>query len=361
MKLSIHLITYNSEKYLPFCLKSLNEQTFQDFSVLIIDNNSQDGSINFIEQYLADPKNKIFADKAKFIKNSRDFGFAGAHNQAIQWTKSEYIFMMNPDVILDSDYIKILIDFLEKNSDTAAVAGAIYKWDLTKVNQESLVKTEKIDSLGLKLFPSHKIIELTDMPNQNKPQEIFGVSGALPIYRRSALELVKMPIFHPSFKFYLNQKAPELYEYFDNDFFCYKEDVDLAYRLRWAGYDSCLLSSTIAWHDRGLSADETGGLLKLIKQRRLWSAELRVYSWSNHLAFLIKNESLMNFVKDFPFILWFEFKKFIYLLIFEPNILGRGLGHLFKRFFKLTNKRRLLKLTHRVLAADLRAWFRHYG
>ena len=95
MKLSIHLIVYNGEKYLPFCFKSLVKQTFQDFYVLIIDNCSTDGSVDFIENYLNNHKNQLFSEKCRLIKNSKNLGFAPAHNQAIQWSNSEYVFMMN--------------------------------------------------------------------------------------------------------------------------------------------------------------------------------------------------------------------------------------------------------------------------
>lgn len=333
MKLSVHLLTYNNEKYLPFCLKSLRDQMFQDFSVLIIDNNSQDGTVNFIEEYLADPKNKAFTAKTKLIKNTKNLGFAGAHNQAIQWTKSDYVFMMNPDVILDSNYIKELVNFLDHNANSAAATGVIYKWDLTKVNQGSLSKTKKIDSLGLKLLSSHKVIELTDMPNQNKPQEIFGVSGALPIYRRSALELIKMPIFHPSFKFYLNQKAPELYEYFDNDFFCYKEDVDLAYRLRLFGFKAYLIPQAISWHDRTASAGTS-----TFKNRKIKSHFVNYHSYKNHLYFLIKNMPAKIWHRHFYQILPYEIIKIIYLIFLEQKTLT-AFKELIKNFPKMLKKR----------------------
>ena len=333
MKLSVHLITYNCQKYLRFCLKSLRDQMFQDFSVLIIDNASQDQTVHFIEQYLADPKNKIFAAKTKFIKNTKNLGFAGAHNQAIQWTKSDYVFMMNSDVILDLDYIKELISFLDDNDDAAAVAGAIYKWDFTKVNQESLGKTEQIDSLGLKLFSNHKIIELTDAIHQNKPQEVFGVSGALPIYSRNALELVRTPIFHPSFKFYLNQKAPELYEYFDNDFFCYKEDVDLAYRLRLFGFKFYLIPQAKAWHDRTASAGAS-----TFKNRKNKSSFINYHSYKNHLYFLLKNIPNKIWQRHFYQILPYEAIKIIYLIFLEQKTLT-AFKEIIKNLPKMLKKR----------------------
>lgn len=333
MRLSTHLIAYNNQKYLPFCLKSLCEQTFQDFSVLIIDNGSQDGTVNLIEQYLTDPKNKIFAAKTKFIKNTKNLGFAGAHNQAIQWTKSDYVFMMNPDVILDFNYIKELVNFLDHNPDAAAAAGVIYKWDFTKVNQESLGKTEKIDSLGLKLISNHKVIELTDVIHQNKPQEVFGISGALPIYRRTALEVVKIPLFYSSFKFYENQTQPKLYEYFDNDFFCYKEDVDLAYRLRLFGFKAYMIPMACAWHDRTASAGAS-----VVKNRKSKSHFINYHSYKNHLYFLLKNTPAKIWRRHFYQILPYEIFKLTYLLLLEQKTLS-AFKEIIKNFPKMLKKR----------------------
>ncbi len=383
LSVSVNLVVFNGVRWLPFCLYSLVQQKCDDFSLLIIDNNSVDGSLDLINQFLN--KEPALKERTRIVKNKANLGFARAHNQALVWSQSDLVLLLNQDVVLSPTYISDLRQKFSEDENLASATGKLLYYPIARQKDPNLEAVSKtvtyqelsvnsqvdytpmmaqcrqkleniyesttgllIDSAGLWLERSRRVVDIghsaVDAGQFDEITAVFGISGAAAMYRREAIEFVS-----------------PFNELLDESFVSYKEDVDLAYRLRWAGYDACLLSSTIAWHDRSLSADETNGLLKLIKQRRSWSAELRVYSWSNHLAFLIKNESLMNFVKDSPFILWFEFKKFIYLLIFEPNILGRGLGHLFKRFFKLTNKRRLLKLTHRVSAADLRTWFRHYG
>lgn len=385
MKLSaaVNLVVFNGVRWLPFCLYSLVNQKCDDFSLLIIDNDSADGSLDLINQFL--DKEPLLKERTRIVKNKSNLGFARAHNQALAWSKSDLVLLLNQDVVLSPTYISDLRKKFTEDENLASATGKLLYYPIARqkdpnleaisqtvtyqelsVNSqvdytpmmaqckqklENIYESKKgllIDSAGLWMDRARRVVDIghgvVDSGQFDELSAVFGVSGAAPMYRREAIEFVS-----------------PFNELLDESFVSYKEDVDLAYRLRWAGYNSCLLSSTIAWHDRGLSADETGGLRKLIKQRRLWSSELRVYSWSNHLAFLIKNEAVINFVKDSPYILWFEFKKIIYLLIFEPNILGRGLKHLFKRYFKLTNKRRLLKLTHRISAPDLRAWFRHYG
>lgn len=348
MKLSVHLVIYNGEKYLPYCLKSLLAQSFTDFSVLIIDNASQDNSLKYLESYLSNPAHKTLASKTKMIKNSRNLGFAGAHNQAIQWTMSELVFLMNQDVILDPDYLKQLVAFMD-NGQAAAASGRIFRWEFN--SQEELMdqdvpltnqgKTDKIDTLGLTIQPNHKVSELADTSiinhQTNAPVEVFGVSGALPVLRRACLEHTKIPLFYKSSKLYINQTKPKLYEYFDNDFVSYKEDVDLAYRLRLFGYRAYLVPLARAWHDRSAAANQSS-----FKNRRLKSKYTNYHSYQNQLYFIYKNVPRKIWFKYFHRILLYELVKFAYIVLFEAASL-KAIKQLIANFGKMTKKRAYLQ------------------
>lgn len=382
LSVAVNLVVFNGVRWLPFCLYSLINQTDSDFSLLIIDNNSADGSLDLINQFL--DTEPMLKERTRIVRNKSNLGFARAHNQALAWSKSDLVLLVNQDVVLSPSYIHDLrAKFVDEN--LASATGKILHYPIARIKDENLAAVHQrvtrhelsvnsqvdytpmlaecrqrletiydaklnqlIDSCGLWMERSRRVVDIghsqVDSGQFNDKAEVFGVSGAAPMYRREAIEFVS-----------------PFNELLDESFVSYKEDVDLAYRLRWAGYRAILVSDTLAWHDRNLSVDETGGLKKLIKLRRTWPSELRVYSWSNHLATLLKNESIGNLFKDLPYITWFEFKKIIYLIIFEPNVLGRGIKHFCKRFFKLTNKRRLLKLTHRISAGDMRIWFKPYG
>lgn len=168
--------------------------------------------------------------------------------------------------------------------------------------------------------------------------EVFGVSGAAPLYRREALRAV----------------SPDG-RVLDEDFISYKEDVDLAWRLRLAGYRACVVPTAVAYHDRSLVNDPS--FRTLYKRRASWARDHRVYSWVNHLATLIKNEAALNVIPDLPWILWYEMKKFGYLLVFDPVTLILAIkrfGTLLPRWYA---RRRELKPTRVVKASQLRSWF----
>ncbi|HCE86235.1 MAG TPA: hypothetical protein DEP08_00325 [Candidatus Jacksonbacteria bacterium] len=331
-RVSINLIVYNGEKYLPFALSSIANQTFRDFSVLIIDNHSHDESIAFIEQFLEDPSHKELSSVTTLIKNRKNDGFAPAHNHAIHWSRSDYVFMMNQDVILGDRYLEELTNFLDARKDAAAASGMIFRWDLT-----TNCKTDSIDTLGLVLTNSHKVVEWRDYEDIKEPREVFGVSGALPMYRRSALEVVKTPMFQESSKLYGENRQATVYEYFDTDFFIYKEDVDLAYRLRLLGWSAYLVPGAIAWHDRTAAAK-----MGTIPNRRKKSSFVNFYSYRNHLYFLIKNLQFPIFIRHAHRIIPYELAKFFYVLFFEPRTL-RALPDFAKNLRKMLKKRLFIK------------------
>jgi len=323
-KVVVGLVTFNGEKYLPFCLDSLKRQTFRNFCLFVVDNNSQDGSVSFLRKHYPE---------AEIVQNKKNLGFSRAYNQIIHWTKSDYILCLNQDVILEPDFLEILVSFLDRHPQVGSLSGKIYRWDFEK-NQ----KTKIIDTVGLKVFRNHRVIDegqgKEDRGEYNQIKEIFGPSAAVALYRRKALEDIKVDN-----------------EYFDEDFFAYKEDVDLAFRLRIAGWSSFFVPQAIAYHDRTTS--QKGDI---IKNRSLKSQFANYHSYRNHLLVILKNEFFSNLILCFPQIFWYEFKKFVYLLIFERKTL-KGLVDILKLLPKVIKKRKIIKQKRKIKAKDLRKWF----
>lgn len=342
-KLAISLVTSNAARYLPFCLKSVFEQTGQDFSLLIIDNGSSDDTIRFIkENYPQIP----------LVAHANNLGFAKAHNQAIAWSDSDYVMMLNQDVMLDKNYLLRALEFLDQHPEAAAVSGKILCWDFKK-NNLSLNggRTRLVDSLGLKVLKNHRVMEIgqgqEDQGQFDKIEEVFGVSGAVPIYRRSALDQVKITL----------DAGLKVSEYLDEDFFSYKEDVDLSYRLRLAGFRSYYLPGAVAYHDRTAKggADLSDQAVKLGRSGK--DRQVRVYSYKNHLLTLLKNEFFANFIKFFPPIVFYELKKFVWLIFFEQSTLA-GLAMFSRQKKRALAKRKFIKKNIRKISAkDLAKWY----
>ncbi len=338
-KVSIHLVTWNGQKYIEECLNSILKQTFEDYFLLILDNGSIDNTVPFLENEFA----PLIKDKIRLIKNKTNLGFAQAHNQSILWTDSEYVLVLNQDVILEPDFLQKMVEFLDQNKNVGSISGKVLRWYCE--NDEDLkksTKTDIIDSLGLKIFKNHRTVEIAggekDQGQYNDEAEIFGVSAACPFYRRKALEDIRYGD-----------------EYFDVDFFSYKEDVDIAYRLQWRGWKSFYLPQAVAYHERKAKSEEKKSGLRIIKQRKEKNKYINFHSYKNHLFVLTKNLSPKNFRRYFVYIFFYELKKLIFISFFEWSTLVALKGYFANRK-KMKLKYKHIMKTRIAKDEDLRKW-----
>ncbi|OGY43199.1 MAG: hypothetical protein A2820_00980 [Candidatus Buchananbacteria bacterium RIFCSPHIGHO2_01_FULL_40_35] len=341
-KVTIQIVTWNSLKYLPFTLKSIFSQTYRDFQVLVIDNNSQDGTIDFLRQDY--PEVAVF-------QNKKNLGFARANNQGIRLLHSPYILFCNPDIILEANWLAEVMPKAEDeaNSQVGSYGGKLLKLKPIDGEIGPDSQTTIIDSGGLQILKNRKIVEIgagEDSSKFNRDLEVFGHSGALVLYQRATLEdcLVKT-------------KYQSQGEYFDEDFFAYKEDIDLAWRSRLLGWQSIFISQAVAYHIRSLAGSQSQGLAEMISHRKKQSSLARYYSYRNHFLLLIKNEFSQNFIRDFWLIKWFEAKKAGYMLIFEGKNIKAWLAVIRMLPLMLAKRKAIFKKV-RIKSSDIARWIK---
>ncbi len=327
-KVTISLITYNGEKYIPFLLPSIQNQTYKDWELMILDNGSGDDTIKAI-------KNETLL--YKLLEQRINLGFAKAHNKIISWSQSEYLLVINQDIFLEPDFIAKLVDFMDQHPKVASVGGKLLYW-----NFEQHDRTNIIDSCGLEVNNKYHFSDRLQGQGDENPtsQAVFGLSGALVMYRRSALEAVKTPIKNKDGHF----------EYFDEDFFMYKEDIDLAWRLRLNGWENYFLAEAKAYHDRSLSSRKQSYSDR--KSRRM----LNFLSYRNHLLMIKKNSFLNLRIKQIFSWLPYEIAKFFYLLLLDRSSL-KGLNDYLRLRSRAINKRKYIKKIRTITVADFAAWF----
>jgi len=334
---SINILTWNSEKYIESCLNAVFAQNYHEVEINIIDNGSIDKSRGILEKII---KNNPTVN-INLILNDKNVGFSAGHNQAIKISHGEFILALNCDVILDSDFVAKAIDIFRRDEKIGSIQAKIYQ---LRDGQ----KTTIIDTVGFKLFKSGRIIDeghgFEDDSIYNIEKQIFGVNGAAPIYRRSVLEDVVV--------IDKNNKK----EYFDEDFFAYVEDVDLAWRLRWRGWKCIFAPDVIAWHDRFSSKRLKKNWLDFIKLRSAQSFFTKKLNWQNQWFLFIKNQSFINFILFLPWFLWRQTLLFFYLILFEPKILT-VISHILQLLPKMIEKRHLILKTRRVCNKEMRKWF----
>lgn len=325
---SINILTYNSEKYIKDCLNSVLNQTYPNIEILVVDNASQDNSLKILEK---------FKEEIKLIKNKKNTGYTGGNNLGMKNSRGEYIILLNPDVILDKDFVKEVVKAFEKDSKIGSVQGKIYQLNKGQ-------KTKTIDTVGFTILKSGKILDtgqgIKDEGQYSNVKEIFGVNGNAPTYRREALNDVKLKD-----------------DYFDEDFFCYGEDIDLAWRMRWRGWKAVLANNALVWHDRTSSKTANAGWTVFKQVRKSQSLWMRKISWRNQWFLFIKNQSFFNAIKFLPWFILRQTKLFLYLLFFEPKVLV-CIKDIIKLLPKILKKRRIIMKNRKISNKQIGKWFK---
>ena len=355
--------------------------------IIITDNNSTDGTREEIEGRIAEWEEKrkeiplALLDKGgniKYIKNSENAGFGRPHNEAMRIMKGEFILLLNSDAILTSDYIENAIKPFQ-DEKVGAVQGKLLRYDFDK---NELCKNKEnpelniIDTTGLMMLKNRRIVCIgqgeADEGQFEKETEVFGADGAVPIYRKEALEDVKLPIIK-SLTPTLSQKERESnkketkklqatsyklnYEYFDENFFMYKEDVDLAWRLRLYGWKTIYTPQAVAYHGRGSGDSMAKNYLDIIKERRKINKRAKFLSFKHQRLMQIKNDfpSLL-FTKHLPRFIIKEVGAWAYMMIFERFTL-RILKDLYYDIPVFLKKRKMVMKRKRVGVREMERWF----
>jgi len=280
---SIVLVTWNSRKHIKNCLESIENQTCKGSEIIVVDNNSRDGVLEYIQK--SHPNVKI-------IQNKENLGFCKASNQGIHASQGEFILILNPDVFPEPDFLGELVRFLSGNPHYGSVGGKLFLLRDGK-------KSNRIDSTGLFLRRDLRAKDRGNLQEEqgryNKESSVFAVCGAAVLFRREALERSKVEG-----------------EYFDENFFAYYDDLDLGWRIQLSGYENGYTPNARAYHIRGGSGAEAKFFRK--------SYDMQKITLRNRYLMLIKNLSLANLFYFFPFFFLSELMLLTYIFVRSPRL-----------------------------------------
>jgi len=299
--ISINLLRWNSPwEEIRSCIQAVLQSEFDGFELAYMEN------YNPVCPSLVDQvRDRFGADaRLRIVRTDSNLGYAGGHNRFFAETDSELLMVLNPDAILDPGFLTHIVRPFA-DSRVGAVTGKMLK-PLRSSNGERI-----LDGTGIILAPSRRGRERgqheVDHGQYDRQPRVFGVSGTAAVYRKSALEAVKLG----------NS------EYFDPDFFAYWEDLDLSWRLRLRGYECVYVPEAIVEHARAASASR-GGILdfrEFVRHNRSFPLQVRKWNWRNHLFAIIKNDCGWSFYRDLPRIALQEVAMLIFLLAFVPDTL----------------------------------------
>jgi len=310
-RVAVVLVSWNSLGLLPACLASLRAQTLGPVDIVMVDNGSIDGSV---EALRAEPG-------VTLVENRDNRGFAAANNQGIRQSTTEFVMLLNTDVVLADDYLERC---LESFADplVGSVTGKLLRPGHPGV----------LDSAGHNVFglgwAENRGEELPDV-GYDEPHEVFGVCAAAAVYRRSALDDVA-----------------DRGEVLDESYFAYIEDIDLDWRLRWMGWRAMYRPDAVAVHHRSASgARHTTPIMRHILKNRLLTVAKNYDSWS--------------LVRHLPAVLVFSAVKAVDFAREDPRA-ALGLTDFIASLPDVARKRRWLRDRRRARRADMAAWLRPF-
>ena len=250
MELSVIIVSFNVRVFLKQCLLSVNRASENiDCEVLVVDNNSTDGSWEMVEQEFP---------QIILIKNKVNQGFSSANNQALRQTKGRFVLLLNPDTLVKADTFTKSINFMNSHPDAGAMGVRMINGEgrFLPESKRALptLKTAFFKSFGFSfLFPESRIFNKYYLPGidsfETAAAEI--ISGAFMFMRRSVLCETGL---------------------LDEDFFMYGEDIDLSYRLLQAGYKNYYFPEIEIVHFKGKSTprDNFSDILFFYKAMRIY-------------------------------------------------------------------------------------------
>ena len=299
--LSINLLRWNSGwDEIRACIEAVLASDLVDFELTYMENFNPD-----CPSLASEVKEQFGADgRVRVVVTEANLGYAGGHNRFFEETGSELLMVLNPDARIEPDFLKKIVAAFE-DPHVGAATGKMIKPGQNRSGERTL------DGTGILVSRSRRGYERgqleIDRGQYDKEPQVFGVSGTAAVYRKSALEAVKIGTS----------------EYFDEDFFAYWEDLDLSWRLRLRGFSCVYVPGAIVEHQRAVGKSEGGirNFFEYVRHHRAFPLNVRQWSWRNHLFAILKNDHGWRFFRDLPFIAARELGMLIFLLCFMPDTL----------------------------------------
>ena len=278
MKLAIAILNWNGLELLKRFLPSLCKYTSKTYQIYIIDNCSEDDSVNFIKKNF---------DRIKVIKLNKNYGYAKGYNIGLKNINAEIICLLNNDVEVSKNWTEPIIQQFKKEKNTAVIQPKLKNQEDKRYFDYAGAAGGFLDKYGYPYCNGriYNVVD-TDENQYEKIYDIFWASGAC---------------------FFMRKKYFEAAGRFDEKFWAHMEEIDLCWRLKNMGFDIKYNYKSTVYHVNAAT-------LKTENYRKTY------YNFRNQLYMLTKNSC------DNLFLILFE-KFFVDLLISIFILFTRGLKH----------------------------------
>jgi GT2 family glycosyltransferase len=342
--ISILITTFNSAKFLRRSLDSVFQQDYADRELVIVDNASTDATREILQGFQGKcaeepapgrrkPEAWESRTRMRVIYNDTNGGFAGGQNQAIANSSGEWLFSMNPDVILRPDFLSQLLSAAGEEPSgerIGALCGKLLRWNPDGSDEQ----THTIDSTGIYFLRNLRHLDRgSDQDDRGQyvhKEYVFGATGAAALYRRTMVEDISVNG-----------------AFFDEDFFAYREDADVAWRAQLRGWRCLYVPEAVAWHVRRVTPERF----------RQLPDEINRHSIKNRFLMRVKNISAPLYFRLFLPITARDVLILGYCVLFNRRLLS-GLRLFWSKRTVIREKRRWIQSHRKVNDKELAQWFR---
>ncbi len=297
LQASIVIPNWNGKQFLKTCLISLQNQTWTDFEIIVVDNGSTDGSKEYIKKYFP---------KIILIELAENVGFSPAVNLGIKQSRGEYIVLINNDTRVDKNCLKYLVKAAKEHSEVGMVAAKMLQFH----------NPDRIDSAGDYItavgHASNIGLGEKDGPRYNKPGYVFLVTGGGGLFKRQVFEKVG---------------------FLDNEYFAYFEDVDLCLRAQMRGFKAWYEPKAVIYHIHKATSSRNKPFTEYLQYRNMtiniiknFPKELLLKDW-NWLKVVLVNINTIRFLATQGYLI--------------PAL--KAEAYILANFFRLLRKRRRIQ------------------
>lgn len=323
---TVAVVTHDSAEELPGCLAAIGDLTWSPVRALVVDCASRDGSAERARRSAPDGLDLTVVELGK------NRGFAGGMNEALHGGDDPWVLSLNPDARPAPDYLERLLE--------AVAAARAAGWRVGAVTGRLLRPAEpgevaRLDACGMVLSPAWRHFDRgSDLPDRgqyDRIERVFGATGAASLFSRAALQDVALEG-----------------EVFDADFHSYREDAELAFRLRERGWEIVYSPEARAEHRRH----------NLPARRRAMSREINRHSLKNRYLLRFYHQSGRNLIRTLLPATFRDLAALAWVLALERSSLG-AYGWLWRNRRRIAARRRLLWSRRLAPSAEIDRWFFH--
>lgn len=262
-EVSIIIPNWNGRHLLEDCLNSLDKQSYKNFQVIVVDNNSSDGSIDWIDKNFP---------LIKVISLDKNYGFAFACNIGAKSVESKYLIFLNNDTEVEKNWVSYLVKTIRQH-ESSGVASVGSKL-LNFYNRST------IDGVGIEINEVGQAKSVgwneTDIGQFDSQTTVFGVTGGASLFNREIF--IKVGLF-------------------DEDYFMYSEEVDWAFRAQFLGYKALYCPKAVVYHKHKSSSKKM----------------------PQHLEYWQFRNMFQTIIKDFPTSVIFKNRRWLKMMLVYLN------------------------------------------